>query len=441
MSQTILVETNQDLKKLFTLNLQTFVGTDVIHRENGQDVLALLKILPQISLIITRANVDQEASAKTIYNYLKAEGLNIPMIVLGACPDIAHEVLCLEDPIGWEIVIKESAKRLGVSLDTTQKVKNEFVPVSLHYFYEITHTPCDIFIRIKKGKDEFQFVKRIHQKDTFDKEAILKYEAQGLKEFYVSVEYIQYFTNFVTNELVTKLESDDLTLEERILTTSYAHEIVRERLQQLEIDQACIELSETSINSMVKSVRNSPEVVNLLKFLFSNKVSYAYQHSHLLALICHYILSKQSWYKTEHLNILSFVSFFADATLKTIAQMRISSLSDLEKSDLAESEKEQVMYHARDAVNLLNLHPEATDYIKTVLLQSHGTLDGVGFNDTPSEELHPLSKVFIIADQFVRTLLNPELPSTKKEILDLMAKKYTGESYQKIMKALEQKFV
>lgn len=441
MSQTILIETNQDLKKLFTLNLQTFVGTDVIHRENAQDTVALLKILPQISLIITRANVDQEMSAKAIHHYLKSEGLNIPLIVLGACPEIAHEVLCLEDPISWEIVIKEAAKRLGVPLDTTIKVKADYVPVSIRFFYEISRTPCDVFIRIKKGKDDFQYVKRIHQKDTFDKETILKYEEQGLQEFYVPADYIQYFSNFVTNEIVVKLEDKDLALEERILTTSYAHEIVRERLQQLEIDQACIELSETSINSMVQSVRNSPEVVNLLKFLFSNKVSYAYQHAHLLALVCHYILSKQSWYKSDHLNILSFASFFADATLKTIPQMRISSQSELNNADLTEQEKEQVMYHARDAVNLLNLHPDATDYIKTVLLQSHGTTDGVGFADDPSEELHPLSKVFIIADQFVKILLNPELPSTKKEILALMAQRYSGSSYHKIMKALEQKFV
>lgn len=441
MSQTILIEANKDLKKLFSINLQTLLATDVIERDDAQDALALLKILPQISLVITRANIGDEESAKILFNYIKSQGLKTSLIVLGTCPDIAHEVLCLQDPISWEIVIREAASRLGVNLDTTKKIKADYVAVSLHYFYEITRTPCDIFIRIKKGRDEFQYVKRIHQKDIFDKETIKKYELQGLEEFYVSQEYIQYFTNFVTNELVTKLERNDLALEERILTTSYAHEIVRDRLQQLEIDQACIELSETSVNSMVRSVKSSPQVASLIKFLFSNKVSYPYQHSHLLALICHYILSKQSWYRTEHLHILSFASFFADTNLKTIKQMRISSNRELEVSDLNEEEKEQVRYHARDAVNILDHHPEATEYIKTVLLQSHGTLDGVGFADHPSEELHPLSKVFIIADQFVKILLNPELPIDKKEILNLMSKRYQGESYKKIMKALEQKFL
>ncbi len=441
MSQTILIEDNFDLQKLFAINLQNFVGTDIIHRENAQDTLSLLKILPQVSLIISRAKVHGEPTAKILYDFIKEEGLNTSLIVLGECPEISHEILCLSEPISWEIIVKQAAKNLGVNLEVSHKVKVDYVPVSLHYFYEINQTPCDIYIRIKKGRDQFQFIKRIHQNDSFDRTTIQKYEEQGLKEFYILHEYVQYFTTFVTNALITRLERDDLTLEDRILTTSYAHEIVRERLQQLEIDQASIELSETSINSMVQSVRNSLEMVSLIKFLFSNKVSYAYQHAHLLALMCHYILSKQSWYKLEHLNILSFVAFFADTTLKTTPQMRISSEKELNASQLTEAEKEEVRFHAKDAFNIVSLHPEANQFIKTIILQSHGRLDGISFSDDPSEELHPLSQIFIIADHFVRILLNPELPSNKKDILAIMSKKYSGESYKKIMKALEQKFV
>ena len=71
MSQTILVETNEDLKRIFSLNLSTFVGTDVIFRQNADDVISLLKILPQISLIITKAKVGQEETAIKIFQYLK----------------------------------------------------------------------------------------------------------------------------------------------------------------------------------------------------------------------------------------------------------------------------------------------------------------------------------------------------------------------------------
>lgn len=441
MSQTILIETNEDLKKIFSINLTTFVGTDVIHRNNADDTLELLRILPQVALIITKCRVGNEETAIKIHQYIKNEGLDTSLIVLGECPSLAAEILCLSEPVSWEILIKQAASHLGVSLqNVNDKVKPDYLPVGVYYFYDIQKTPCDIYIRIKKGPNEYQYVKRIHSKDTFDQADIKKYEDQGLKEFYVPKDYIQYFTTYVTNQLFEKLESNDLSLEDRILTTANAHEIVRDKIQQLGLDQTVVDLSDASINSMVQSVRKSPEVANLLKFVFSNKVSYAYQHCHLLAMMCHYILSKQSWYKPEHLEVLSFVSFFADVTLKSNKQMQISSMKDLTESTLSDDEKKQVLTHAADAVNILEGHPEATQYIKTVLLQSHGSPEGVGLNENPGEELHPLSKVFIVADNFVKILLNPNMPSTKKEILPILAARFTNPSYQKIIRALEQKF-
>lgn len=441
MSQTILIESNEDLKKIFSLNLNTFVGTDVILRNGADDTLALLKILPQISLIISRAKIGNDEIAVKIHQFLKNEGMDTHMIILGECPQLADQVLCLQDPISWEILIRQAAQYLGVSLqDVSHRVKPDFLPVGLHFFRDIQKTPCDIYIRIKKGPHEYQFVKRIHSKDTFDHDAIQKYEEQGLKEFYVSKDYIQYFTTYVTNSIVQRLERDDLTLEERIMTTSHGHEIVRDSIESIGFDSSIMDLADASINSMIKSVKNSPEIANLLKFLFSNKITYAYQHSHLLALMCHYILSKQSWYRQEHLQILSFVSFFSDVTLKSHQQMQVGSMRDLWEANLTDEERAQVMSHAKDAVAILDGNPHADDYIKTVLLQSHGKLDGVGFEDNPSEELHPLSKVFIVSDNFVKILLNPALPSTKKDILPILYARFTHPSYQKIIKALEQKF-
>lgn len=441
MAQIILIESHQDLRKVFSINLSTFVGADVIIRENAEDAISLLKILPEIALIITELKVNGEESAAKILNHIKKEKLNTSLLVMGHCEELSKEILCLKEPVSWETLIKESAKILGITLqDANQKVRPDYLPVALYYFYDIQKTPCDIYIRIKKGPNEYQFVKRIHSKDIFDKSIIQKYEDQGLKEFYIPKDYIQYFTTFVTNNLVQRLEREDLSLEERILSTANAHDIVKDSVTQMGMDPAIVELSDASINSMVKSVKNSPEVMNLLKMLFSNKISYAYQHSHLLALMCHYVLSKQSWYREDHLHILSFVSFFSDITLKSSQEMQIGTLKDLYEANLTDDEKTAVMNHASDAVKILEHHPDANDYIKTVLLQSHGKIDGVGFEDNPSEDLHPLSKVFIIADSFIKIMLNPALPSKKQDILPLLYSRFINPSYQKIIKALESKF-
>lgn len=440
MSQTILIEPNDDLRKIYSINLTSFIGTDVIIRKSAEEALALLKILPEINLIITKSQIGKEPTAKLISNYLKNESLDTELIVIGSVQELP-ESLCLEEPVSWEVLIKHASNLLGVSLeDYANKTKPEYIPVGLFYFYEIQNTPCDVFIKIKKARNEYQYVKRIHSKDSFDKETIQKYEAQGLKEFYIPKDYIQFFSTFVTNAIVLKLETDHVSLEDQILTTANAHEVVRDAILIMGLEQPIVELSESAINSMVKSIKKTADISYLLKLLFTNKVSYAYQHSHLLALLGHQILSRQSWYKEEHLYIITFVSFFSDITLKSHQQMKINSMKDLAQARLLDIEKEEVINHASDAAKILEDHPEASDYIKTVLLQSHGRPDGIGIEENPGEEIHPLSKVFIVADAFVKTLLNPALPSKKQDILPLLYSRFTNPSYQKIIKTLEYKF-
>lgn len=441
MAQTILIEPNLELRKIFSLNLSTFVGTDVIVKETADEAISLLKVLPQVALIITTPDVGKENTAVKLHLFIKSQGLQTHLVVTGDCPIIKDEVNCITPPVTWEEVIRQAASHLGVTLqDAINKIKPDYLPVGLYYFYDIQKSPCDVYIRIKKGPSEYQFVKRIFANEHFDKHFIEKYAEQGLREFYIPRDYVQYFTNYVTNNLVQKLERDDLSLEERIMTTASGLDIVRENLSFIGLDDLSIDISNASIASMVLSVKNSPEIAPLLKFLFSNKISYAYQSSHLLALMCHYVLSKQPWYKDEHLHILSFAAFFGDITLKSTNQMQISCIKDLAESPLSDIEKEHVLHHPKDAIELMGSHPAVNDHIKNVILQSHGKLDGIGFEENPGEEIHPLAKVFIISDCFVKTLLNPSLPTSKKEILPLLLARFTYPSYQKIIKALEQKY-
>ena len=441
MAQIILIETNEDLRKVFSLNLTTYLGADIILRQNAADALALLSILPEVGLIIAKSKINQEETANLIHNYLSTNGLATPMIVLGECPSLGEKVMCLQEPIKWETLIDQAASHLGITIrDSGITMKVDFVPISLIFFYDIQKTPCDIYIRIKKDSKHFQFVKRIKSNEVFDKNTIKRYEDQGLKEFYIFRDHLQYFSTFVINKLVEKLERTDLDLEYRILTTSTAHTFLRESILIMELDQAFMDLADASINSMIQTVKRSPEITKILKLLFINKISYAYQHCHLLALMCHYILLRQSWYKQEHLHILSFASFFADITLTTQQQIQISNMKELTVLNLSDEEKRTIIYHASDATKVLDFPSDYSELIKTVILQSHGSLDGIGFEDNPPEDINTLSKVFIISDCFVKILLNPNLPSNKKDILPLLFARFTNPSYQKIIKALEHKF-
>jgi response regulator RpfG family c-di-GMP phosphodiesterase len=439
MSQTILIESNDDLKKLFSLNLTTYTGTDVVLRTNAKDAIELLKILPSISLIITNAKTGTESTAVEIYQFLKSADVDIPMIVLGECSEISHEVLSLNEPISWELLIKKAGELLGVTNEEIrEKVKPNFVPISINYFFEIDHTPCEVYIRIKKSQGEYQFVKRIHEQDSFTAEDIEKYLKQGLKNFYIEQDYIQYFVTFVTNSIISRLEGE-LPLINRLSTNASAYEIVREHIQKVGLSDEISELAEVNIQSMIKAIQEAPKLSNLLKLLFTSKISYAYQKSHLVCVIGNFIMSKQSWYAAQHLETLTYLSFFSDITLKSAKQLRINSNEDLEIAELSTDEKKQVLTHSKDASNLLKESGNTNEDIELTVLQHQGQLDGIGFPEQPSDECHPIAKVFIISDAFVKTMLDPSSAKSKKEILTILYLQFSSPSYQKIIKVLEQK--
>lgn len=440
MSQTILIEDNEDIRNLFTLNLQTYAGTDVIARLSASDAIELLKILPTINLIISRKKIGKENSASKIIEFLKENNLSIPVICLGEAEELKSEAKVLTEPILWENLVKTAAHLLGINLEkVSKKIKPDYIPVDIKFFYEINQVPCDIYIRIKKSSTEFQFVKRIHSKDNFDTETIEKYEKQGLKAFYVPSDYEQYFINFVSNRLIKKLEGN-LEAEERIVITGKSYDLVNNQIVHIgQLDQATSDLSDQSILSMIQSVKESPTLNKLLGFLFTSTISYAYQKCHMVSVICHYILSKLEISKPQHLETLSFVAFFSDITLKTKTQIEINSQEELDHSDLDDEDKLLVLYHARDAAKIIKEHLSAPEGIEQIILETHGNTNGIGFNENPPEEIHNLSKVFMIADAFVKRLLNHQKYHEKREILDELYAMYKNPSYQKIIKVLEHK--
>ncbi|MEX1099208.1 MAG: hypothetical protein WEB87_02210, partial [Bacteriovoracaceae bacterium] len=298
MSQTILIEPNDKLKKIFTINLNTYAATDVVDRENAEDTIALLEILPTISLIVTKAEVDSEKTAIKIHHFLKEKNLDIPMIILGECKELTGDVLTLKEPIGWEVLIKHAADILGVKEEEVkEKIQPAFIPIRSYFFYDIDHTPCDVFIRIKKSDNSYQFVKRLHAQDGFTIDDIKKYETQGLKHFFIPKDFQQYFVTFVTNNIIQELERDDLDLGKRLATNSNAYEIVKDRIESVGLDDTINQLADSCIDSMIKAVKDAPSLAGLLKQLFSNKISYAYQHAHLVCVMGDFILSKQTWYE------------------------------------------------------------------------------------------------------------------------------------------------
>lgn len=439
MSQTILIEKNSKLNQLYALNLQAYTGTNVIERNNFEDLVELLNILPSIDLIITKDEINGSKIAKDIYLYLQNKNLNIPMIVIGEDQELSSEVLQLKTPISWEVLIRNASILLGVDLgDLSEKKQSQYTAIPLQYLYEIKQTPCDLYIRIHKGKDNYQFVKRFGQDSEISRNDIKKYEKQGLKYFYTAQDYTQYFITSLTNELILKLESET-SFAEKIKTNSKAMEILRDQIRKMEVGEDIIALTESSINSLLDSVKRNPSLDQLIRFLFNSKLSYAYQRAHLISALGQFILMKQKWYKPVHLEIFVSAAFLSDVYLKSSKQMKISSQEELEVADLSSEEKNQVWQHAKNAAELVKKFSFLRPDVENLIKQHQGAADGIGLPDSPDVEISSFAKIFIVVDHFVKMMMDKNIPKSKREILTILYMQYPDKPIQQIIKFLEHK--
>lgn len=441
--QTIIVEEDNAIRDILQLNLEAFAGTDVISRLSSEEVIKVLTILPSVDLIVMRAKVGSDEVAKNIRDFLDQENLDIPCIIIGDVdPEKypGHRIIPIYED--WEDVVTAAFQLLGISSEAIErKVKPKFIPIDIRFFFEITEPPCDVYVRIRQNNQdyEYQFVKLIHSKDEFDHSLIEKYEHQGLTDFYIEQDYHQYFVTAVTNNLMKRLTTDNISLDQKIIHNDNAYRIIMDKVDNMGLDDESIELAHACIKSMKNSIKESEKLSDMLDRLFSNRISYAYQKAHLTFIIATAILRQIEGHSKEDINTISYACFFADITLKSQKQLGILNYQNFLTSDLDLAQKSIVEFHARKISKVLEESGLFSDFVIQVVKEHHGSKNGVGFPKNFPRTLHYLSYLFIVADYFVSTLLHPRKPSTKSKIIEIISTELNSKQFKPYLEALKGK--
>jgi HD-GYP domain-containing protein (c-di-GMP phosphodiesterase class II) len=441
MSQIILIEDNNSLIELLTLNLGTYVGAEVIPRGSAEDAISILSILPNIGLVIAKNKIGAEETSKLIAKFIKETNREIGFIVLGEAPEEAKDIsIEIQNSHDWEKVIQASAKELGINAQVlAKKILPDYIPVSLRYFLPLDNVCCDVFIRIKKGPGEFQFVKRIHAGDTFSKTMIKKYLEQGLKEFFIPRDMQKNFTNFVSDHLVKRLDAPDLSPEETLEVISHGYDIAIKEIKKLGFTSATIQLTEGLIKGIIKITKTSPEMSGLLHKVINSKTGQLYQHSHMCAIVAAETLKNLGLDTPQNIQKMTYASFFKDIALADKEELlKISTFEELESSELGEEDWDLVFNHALEGAVMIRKHPEAPLGVDELIKHHHGSQNGKGFSSAQTIKLPNLSQVLIVANEFVKELMvYKEQGGRPTPIVDVLYKRYPHPELIIIIKALE----
>lgn len=442
--QIILVEANEIIRDLISLNIKTYLGVDVILRTNAQEAIELMNILPEIDLVISSVKNGDENSCSDIAQFIIDGDNDIPLIVLGDMPTTPagiEEIATSSAESDWENTIKIAAKSLGISEDVISKRKiPDFIPITINYFFNLSTSCCDVYIRIKKGPSDYQYVKRIHQGDVFSQDVIKKYHSQGLKNLYIPKDQQSNFTNFVSNNLVKMLNQPSLSPDEKLSIMGNSYDIATREILKIGFNSATVQLTETIINNMVETFKDEEKVSPLLRKIINSKTSYIYQHSHMTAVVSSEILKNLGEDDPTSHEKMSYAAFFKDISLADREELaQINSFEELENATISEEDWDMVFNHALEGAVLIRHYPEAPLDIDNIIKHHHGSPNGKGFSVTGQDsKFDLLSLVFIIAVEFVNELMSYKVKGgTPKPVIEELRKKYTSEETISIIDALE----
>ncbi len=446
MAQVIIIEDNEALLELLTLNLTTYANAQVIPRKNAAEAISLLSILPTVAIVISRDRVGDENSAEVMLEYLRQNHQETALIVTGTAPKHKDkELVNIANPNDWEATVKTCCKVLGISPDHLEQVPSpEYFAVNLSNFYLIDRTPCEVFIRIKKSAQDFQYVKRFHGGDVFSKQVIKRYEDQGLKHFHIHKDFLKNFANFVSDHLVTRLDNVELDSQDLIEVMGGSFDYVSKEILRIGFTSATLQLTESIIHKMVETVEErSPEMSELLFRVINAKSSYLYQHAHLTSVMSSECLKELGVGKKESYLKLAYASFFQNIALLDRDDLaKISSYEELEAARLSEENWDLVFHHALDAAQLITKNPEAPLGVDEIIKCHHGSLNGKGFGRADLDSLPGLTRIFVLSAEFAKHFLDYRDQRAQGQklipIVKILSDKYSSPEAAKVIKVIDQ---
>lgn len=439
MSLTLLVENNPRIESFYMLNLSTWLGLDVIAKKKAEFAINILES-PEgknIRLIIVRAVIEREESAKNIIEYCQKKNLNIPIIEIGPGKAIPGAFAHVPNSLQLKILIQSAAKALNITArDMSAKVVPDHFPIPIQYFKTIRRSICPVFSQDIDDPKKYNL--RIKKNEEFDEALINTMIQEGMTHLYVNKLDRLEFVNNVTSELMSMLEGGDMSVDEEISAADKSMELLTKKLMTIGVSEETVGLAKKNMEAIRKNVRTNPKLAKLLDRLLNNKSSYLFKHTQILSYVGLHIVSNIDWGNPEQEEKILFIAFFHDIALETDEQAKIKSSLELKKSPMDPLQKQLVERHAQIAAEFVAKYPHAPMGADQIVRQHHGTLNGLGFSEHFGNNVSPMSIVFIVAEEFTRIILKRETgPFDRAEMLRELKEEFPTSRFQKVIDLLQ----
>ena len=402
-NRIILIESDSGHRKILGLNLDVYVGCDVVFKHNADAAINFLKKNPDIRLVVSEESVGTEQSILKIYYYVVSAKLDIPIFLSGHCGKLIGKVEMYEKE-DWRKMVRACAKILGVTAKAmAQQEVDSFYRISSDTLLAITTAPVDIF-----AGENLEKIKRLFEEGRgIDRKVARRYFLDHEIHLFVrSGERLRFAEGF-SEQVFDFIANDDISPESRIKATGMAFEKTREVVKMVGMSERAIGMAKVTVESIVKIATVSHGLSDFMDILHDSEGAYLYRHSLLVAVVSHQIIGDMNWGNEEQKLKVAFAAFFHDITIPDEKYCRIHSQQELDDCGASENDKAAVLGHAFNAAKLVTNVSDIPFGVDTIIVQHHGSLNGLGFKREEGDgRLSTLATLFLVVEDYVGFLVD-----------------------------------
>ena len=406
------------MENIFNINMNVFVGSDVIVRRSYAEAIELLKNIVNINLIITVDKIGDVEVAKALHTWLGENKVETALIIL--TKDKGYELYgtVIDPELDIKDIIAICAKLLGISQkEMNRDIISEFYAIPTFYFSLLETCCCDIFRRSSGSGEpgDAVYFKVFDANKKLDKNEIEKLMKSNMKSLYVLTGMRKKFVNYFTEKIIKKMKEAQ-TEDKKFQSLEGAREVIAHQIQKYGITEDTVKIADTAVAETFKAISNISDFKNFIKFISTNASSYIFKHSQIATYISYHIIDHMEWGTSEQKQKLTFDTFFHHIVFTDDKLAKIHGQEELNHADLDKSEKDLILRHAVLAAEITQKYPRYPMGADIIIKQHHGTYNGIGFNQSPGTDLSPLTAVFMIAEEFSRILLDNQSITVEKII-------------------------
>jgi hypothetical protein len=440
MSNALVLVEDEWLSNVFAINLALYAGLDSIIKHDTSHLKGLEELGDVFDLIIMEEWINDQNSFKEFVEIFGLDRIkSLPIIVIK--PDarddgdrFSNHLNCtLLENISVADLLKATARSLDITASDmfNRPVPSKF-PIDLKYFEVFRKSPFQIFKKHRLDGKEAVYQLEFEKDDEVNNDKIDSLR-KGLnrKLFIMSSERLK-FANAYTIAAFEKYSSNNYAEAKKKFL-----ELSRESIFSHINDGGSIEeIADLADKCIVETLEEIDEHKNCdfteyIEKLLESGDSYFLQHTLITTYISFSIIEKLSWNSLSQKKTFTSAAFFQNILFsisqEDIAKIRSDDFSteNVENDTLTEDEMEIIRNHALETSSLMSdteisFFPENTH---TIVRQRHGNRKGIGFVRDPERALHPMSIIFMLANDYADTVLIDEI-TDHEEILKTLTKKY-----------------